>query len=346
MTHGGNVWQGAGPETWLDFSANIRAGGAPDWVKASLDAGMERIGYYPDLNALAAKRGLAEALGLPMECVLPTAGGIEAIELAARGIRDDVLIFDPAFSEYERVSKQRAANIQRASLLSAGYCFGTLLSLASPYLSRGVTVWLNNPNNPIGSSFDRSEVSALLSSVEKVNGRLIVDEAFIGYCPEHSVADLVKDHPALIVVGSLTKTLGIPGVRLGYLLAHPDICSQLTQRALPWSLNCFATEVAAEYPRHLTVCVEDALDNARRRSEMIRRLKALGAFVYPSRSNFVLAALATPVNAIIRKLRRQNILVRQCADFHGIDDGYHLRLAVKTTAENEILLQALEAALI
>ncbi len=81
MTHGGNVWQGASPRDWLDFSANLRPEGPPDWVMKAMAVAMEKARYYPDLSMLKAREGLAAYAGVPAECVLPTAGGIEANDI-------------------------------------------------------------------------------------------------------------------------------------------------------------------------------------------------------------------------------------------------------------------------
>src|SRR5699024_6606076 len=76
MTHGGNVWQGEGPGAWLDYSANIRPEGMPEWVRQALRRGMESAAYYPEAGMERATRAMAAYLGISPECVLPTAGGI------------------------------------------------------------------------------------------------------------------------------------------------------------------------------------------------------------------------------------------------------------------------------
>ena len=77
---------------------------------------------------------------------------------------------------------------------------------------------------------------------------MIVDEAFIEYCPRHSVAPDVADHPALIVLGSLTKVLAVPGARIGYMVADPHVTFLLSGGLYPWRLNCLADAVAAALP--------------------------------------------------------------------------------------------------
>ena len=90
------------------------------------------------------------------------------------------------------------------------------------------------------------ESDDLISDASIVGGRLAVDEAFVRYCPEHSVACLVPERPALVVLGSLTKALAIPGARLGFLAAHPSALAALSEGLPPWRLNCLADAVAAQ----------------------------------------------------------------------------------------------------
>ena len=98
MIHGGNVWQGNSPAQWLDYSANIRPEGAPNWVKAALMRAMDRLSYYPDPTMQKAKQALSNYLELPAEYVLPTAGGISAIDMATHLPGTRILQFTPCFA--------------------------------------------------------------------------------------------------------------------------------------------------------------------------------------------------------------------------------------------------------
>ena len=337
MAHGGQVWQGRGPEAWLDFSANIRPEGAPDWVREALALGGQYVGYYPDIRMDAPREGLALGLGIPPECVLPTPGGAAAIDLACRAATGDALVLDPAFAEYERAAKRRGRGVMRAPYGEMG--------AVKKALFPGATVWLNNPNNPTGSAWDRPRIIKLLEATESAGGTLIVDEAFIWYCPQHSVADLVAAHPALIVVGSLTKILGIPGARLGYICAHPDIITKIEVFVLPWHLNCYAAAVASAFGFYPAASEQEQKTNEGRRAWLTKALSSLGAYVYPSEANFVLISMMRYAETIAGRLKDRGLLVRQCMDFKGVDDGFHLRLAIKDQPENERLVRELEAVL-
>ena len=97
MIHGGNVWQGDSPDQWLDYSANIRPEGAPQWVKNALAGAMDKLSYYPDPQMKKAKSALAEYLGIDREYVLPAAGGISAIDMSTHLESTGMLQFTPLF---------------------------------------------------------------------------------------------------------------------------------------------------------------------------------------------------------------------------------------------------------
>ena len=325
VIHGGDVWQGPGPGAWLDFSANLNPEGPPDWVRAAMAEGLARAAWYPDARSRAARAGLAAHLGIPEACVLPTAGGIEAASLAA-WLSGAHVIAQPTFQEYGRLCGAHR-DIAREALRDYA---------PSP----GECLWLCNPNNPTGEAMDRESVIGLLARAEAAGGRLAVDEAFIEYCPEHSVADLVAERPALVVLGSLTKVLAIPGVRLGYLAAHPSVIAAVSDRLPPWRMNCVADAVAAALPGHRADFDAIRRRNDRRRGAFADDLRALGADVHPSNANFLLCDFGRDMRPVIEALKQQRILVRPCGMFPGLTNG-HIRLCVRTEAENARLVTLL-----
>ena len=341
MIHGGNVWQGDGPGQWLDYSANIRPEGAPEWVKHALAGAMDRLSYYPDPAMRRAKAALAEYLNLPADFVLPTAGGISAIDMATHLKSAGTLQFTPCFAEYSMLSKNRGQAVGSISLLAGRHKIGDPAEQAENRLSEGCAVWLCNPLNPVGCAFSVDQISRLLWMVEKKHGWLIVDEAFIEYCPVNSASQLIREHERLLITGSMTKILGIPGVRLGYLCAQPQVLGKLSKYQLTWELSCFAEAVLCALPEHRADVAAYARSNARRREQLIKGLESLNIYVYPSEAAFVLADFGRSVDTLIVKLHKKGILVRQCGNFEGIDDGCHLRLAVKDEDSNKKLIEAL-----
>ena len=340
MIHGGNVWQGENPSQWLDFSANLRPEGTPDWVHEALMNGMENARYYPDPSMKRAKAALCEYLEIPADCILPTAGGISAIQLANRLPSSETVLLTPCFCEYEQFA---ASPIRKVSLLNARHEIALPKTLE---LEENSLVWLCNPMNPVGHAFEKKEIEGLLHQIESRNSYLVVDEAFIEYCPEHSVVNLIEKYDRLLITGSMTKILGIPGVRLGYLCGQPQVLEELKKHQLTWELSCFAEAVALALPQHKAEIEIDSRRNAQRREMLVKELETLGIYVYPSRSACVLADFGNPVKEIIEQLKERKILVRSCMSFDDINDGCHLRLAVKDEASNQKLIKALREVMI
>lgn len=338
MMHGGNVWQGDGPDAWLDFSANIRPEGAPEWVRQALRQGMERVVYYPETGMAQETLAMAEYLDISSECLLPTAGGISAIELTGR-IGCETVVLTPCFCEYEQLSPHP---VRKVSLLRGERRIAIPKDIC---LSEECLVWLCNPLNPVGCAFSREEVTRLLRRVEDAGGWLAVDEAFIEYCPEHSVVDMVEHCERLLVTGSMTKILGIPGVRLGYVCAAPRVLEGLRRRQRAWELNCFAGAVARALPEHREEIRADARLNACRRERLRMQLEELGLFVYTSHAPFLLVDLGRDARFVAACLKAKGILARECLDFDGLGDGRHLRLAVKDGQANARLIHALKEVL-
>lgn len=324
--HGGDVWRGPSPDEILDFSANLNPEGPPEWVRAAMLRGVENARYYPDLSQAAALAGLSAHLGLPEACILPTAGGIEAIACAAKGFGGHA-VAQPTFQEY--------------GALCGGHRDVLRPELADYRPLPGETLWLCNPNNPTGDALPRAAVLALLERLEAAGGRLVVDEAFIDYCPEHSVRDAVSDHPALVVLGSLTKVLAVPGVRLGYLAAHPSVAGRLREGLLPWRMNCVADAVAAALPGHEGDFREIRRLNDARRAAFAEALAGIGVKVYLSAANFLLCDFGRDMRPDIERLRGMGLLVRPCGMFPGLTHG-HVRLCVRTEGENVRLVEAMK----
>ncbi|MBR5962340.1 MAG: histidinol-phosphate aminotransferase family protein [Clostridia bacterium] len=322
MNHGGCVWGTDNPSEWLDFSANLRPEGPAEWAAEAFRRSLDNIRYYPDPEMKRARKGIALFLGVPEECVLPAAGGAAAIDLAVQASGGCVYTLPPTFGEYSA----RAAVHGRKTAVWQGTC------------EPGDMLMICNPNNPTGEVRTREELTALLAEVKAGGGCLAVDEAFIEYCPEYSLRGGIC--PGLIILGSFSKMFGIPGVRLGYICAVPAIIERLRQKILPWTLDAAATEIAAALPGHREQIAADRELNRERRELFREQLQGLGAEVYPSQGNFLLADFHRDMGKAAEALKARKILVRTCSSF-GLPASFW-RLAVKTEGENTRFIAALE----
>lgn len=320
MKHGGNVWEGD-PARWLDFSANLRPEGTPEWVTAVMQKALSDARYYPDRSMRAARKGLAQYLGVDEACVLPTAGGAAAIDMAITRGKGRVLLSPPTFGEYAERAHARGREV----------CEST------ETVCPGDTVVICNPNNPTGAAIAPEKLLKTHRRITSCGGELLVDEAFVDFCPEFSLRYCLRQ--GLMIAGSLTKTLCIPGVRLGYVLAMPEIVAELQVLTLPWSLNMLAAAVCAALPRHREEMEADRKTNRVRRVRFAEALVAHGAMVSPSQVNFLLVDFRRDMTADAARLKEEGILVRTCESFSLPPSVW--RLAVKTDKENERLMKAI-----
>jgi L-threonine-O-3-phosphate decarboxylase len=200
---------------------------------------------------------------------------------------------------------------------------------------------LNNPHNPTGLLFS---VEAILPLLEQFS-LVVVDEAFMDFLPpdRHSSLDqVIQAYPNLVILRSLTKFYSLPGLRLGYAIAHPDRLKRWQQWRDPWSVNVLAAAAAmAVLKDHVFQQQTWAwLDIAR--SQLFQGLAALpGLHPLPGAANFLLVQSEHPVVALQERLLCQHqILIRNCLSFPELGDRF-FRVAVRTEAENQRLLTGL-----
>ncbi|MBO5535754.1 MAG: aminotransferase class I/II-fold pyridoxal phosphate-dependent enzyme, partial [Clostridia bacterium] len=185
MIHGGNVWEGD-PKSWLDFSANLRPEGPPEWVRDVLVRSLDHVRYYPDRSMRSARAGLARYLELPEEQVLPTAGGAAAIDLILSAGKGRVFIPQPTFGEY---AARAAVHGREVVPLGSAPHSGSLSCVSTEKAAvpkdqatprKGDTLVLCNPNNPDGRLLSAGQIMTEYDKVHAVSADLLVDEAFIG----------------------------------------------------------------------------------------------------------------------------------------------------------------------
>lgn len=350
--HGGNLTRaaaefGLSPRDFLDFSANINPLGLSRRVREAVEDNLWQISHYPDPDCRRLKRALADHLGVDERCLLVGNGAAELIYLLARVVaRGRALIPAPTFSEYALAV--RAAGGEVAYVFtrpSAGFA----LPWRDIYrrLGEGDALFLCNPNNPTGTLIPRRELDVLLDMATARRVVVIVDEAFMDFVDdpgEYTLFPLAGRQPNLILVYSLTKILAIPGLRLGALVAPPELVDRLDRLRDPWSVNALAQVAGVaglqdrEYLRQTRAVV------SREREFLYRGLSALpGLHPFPGAANFLLVDIgATGYTAaeMVQKMGSKGILLRNCANFPGLGQRY-IRLAVRSREENRRLLESL-----
>lgn len=355
-SHGGNVYRAAQEqrvpvEQIIDFSASINPLGPPAALFRAIRSAVKQIVHYPDPDCRQLRQELAQRCGIAPDMILVGNGSTELIHLLPRALRiKSALIVGPTFEEYARALMEAGSVVEYVHAKREQRFRPPLqdvLERLSTKRSKCDALFLCNPNNPTGQVMSQRAMCELAEAVERQQGWLIVDEAFIDYCQDQSVVSMLKEHPCMVVLRSLTKFYAMPGLRIGYLLGASKVIDQLKDRQPPWSVNSLAQEVACAVLQDEAYAKKSRVFMEKERLCFVRGLRSMsGLQVYSSAANFVLIGLPpwTSAGEVTDRLASESLLVRDCSTLPGLTMQM-IRVAIRTAKENRLLLTALGACL-
>ncbi len=347
--HGGNLaWAaalaGCPPSAIVDFSASISPLGPPESVLAAIVAHLQDMRAYPDPDYSELRATLAVAHHLPSDWILPGNGSAELLTWAARELSqlEATYLVTPAFGDYLRALKAFKAKVLKWPLVDGLWVMGNKDEAGQlPITNSRTGLLVNNPHNPTGKLFLRETILPLLQQFALV----VVDEAFMDFVPPHqqqSLIPLVQEYPNLVILRSLTKFYSLPGLRLGYAIAHPNRLQQWQQWRDPWPVNVLAAAaaVAALQDQAFEQLSWNWLGVAR--PQLFHGLAQLpGLHPYPGAANFLLVKSEQSSVLIQEKLLKQSrILIRDCVSFPELGDRF-FRVAVRSPTDNQSLIAGL-----
>jgi threonine-phosphate decarboxylase len=205
-------------------------------------------------------------------------------------------------------------------------------------------ILLANPQNPSGILSEAQGMKRLIEMAARCNVTVLLDEAFIDYRPNESVTQWPVDQMSLIVFRSVTKFFAIPGLRVAYVVGSSSHIDAMNQFIAPWPVTAIASDAVCAALKDRAYAEEARLANGRRRLWLEQELARLKILTYPSRANFLLLQFPAEVDAGLlweRMIVEEQIVLRSCANFEGLA-GNHLRIAVRSEQENEMLIRSLE----
>ena len=352
--HGGNIDEfarkyGFDPGEILDFSSNTNPLPLPAKLKRELARNFKGFRRYPDRDYHELRKALADYTGCSPDLIMVGNGATELLYLAVRSLRPEkTLVPAPSFSDYERAvtSAGMQADFYRIKeeldFKLDTDCF--LRELAKGY---SMTI-LCNPNNPTGYLIPQDELLAILETARRLNTLVLLDETFIEFVPNPDESSIIKDiyrFDNVILLRALTKFFGVPGLRLGYCLAHPVLLNKMRKFKEPWTVNAAAAILGP-----LLLREEDFIKKTREwimkeRPYMYKRLQKIeGIKVYESNSAFFLAKLLDENwSALLLQnmLADDSIMIRNAASFKYLDNRF-FRLAIKNRSSNNKLLACLQ----
>ncbi|MEH2114530.1 threonine-phosphate decarboxylase CobD [Nostoc sp.] len=367
--HGGNLaWAaalaGCSPDAILDFSASISPLGPPNSAIAAILSQIGNLKHYPDPNYSELRLALSHFHQLPPEWILPGNGSAELLTLIGRELAQlaATILITPAFGDYYRTlkaydakvlecplisSEQRVLSAELSILLSTQHWLNALLPLTA-VVQRPTTansthcgLLLNNPHNPTGKLFSRESILPYLEQFALV----VVDEAFMDFVPpneEQSLIPVVQEYPNLVILRSLTKFYSLPGLRLGYAIAHPDCLTKWQLWRDPWPVNTLAAAAAiaalqdTEFQQQTWAWLPPA------RNQLFQGLAEIpGLQPQASAANFLLVESQQSTLQLQQQLlKHHQILIRDCLSFQELGDRF-FRVAVREESDNQRLLTAL-----
>jgi len=313
----------------LDFSANTNPS-TPSGVTRVYEAALSAARSYPSDDYYEYRAAAAEYVGCEAQQVIPTAGGLSAIRLAvatAVGPGETALVPYPSFGEYAR----------EVRLQGGTPAFVRHTDILDTDPSKHALVVVCNPNNPTGDAYDAHQLRAYAERCRRAETPLLVDEAFIGFTDEPTLAG----QDGAIVARSLTKLFGLPGLRAGFAVATGEYRDRMDTARKAWELDAPAASVGTHCMRQ-TAFVEATRERVAAERERMRRRLVQRFDVYPSDAPFLLLDVGSSgaVDEVRATVREHGIAVRDARTFRGLDQ--HVRVAVRRRDENDRLLDALD----
>ncbi|MDE3257813.1 MAG: histidinol-phosphate transaminase [Gemmatimonadota bacterium] len=198
---------------------------------------------------------------------------------------------------------------------------------------------LGSPNNPTGCVVSNADLEALLGETDAL---VMVDEAYAEFSDE-TARDLIGEYPNLIVLKTFSKALGAAGIRIGYLMAHPEIAREVLKAKVPFDINVFSHSAALHILKHDGLIRERVGMIREERERVFAALgKVEGVRPHPSHANFILFEVGNP-GRVFDGLIERGILIRNVTSYPLLDNA--LRVSIGKAEENTLFLDALEETL-
>ncbi|MCR5135434.1 MAG: aminotransferase class I/II-fold pyridoxal phosphate-dependent enzyme [Clostridiales bacterium] len=314
-----------------------------DEMKANFDVLLSEYPSGMRVNSLLA----AKNFGVRQSCILIGNGAAELIKSLMGCLNGKTGFVRPTFEEYpNRYDQELSVDFVPAN---KDYSY-TAQDLMDFFDGKDISsLLLVNPDNPSGNYIPKAGLLELIAWSKKKEITLIIDESFVDFAdePENSLLDqeLLSANPHLFVMKSISKSYGVPGLRLGVLASgNEDMIAAMKKDVAIWNINSFGEfymQIAEKYKKDYAAAL------AKLRAERARFQQALAAVpgirVIPSQANYVMAELDTalsPKELLKKLLVHHNILIKELTG--KTNGGNYLRFAVRNAADNDKLIAALK----
>ena len=276
-------------------------------------------------------------------------GAAELISSLAKYVEGKVAIPFPTFNEYpERFTQAEVVPVP-TDAKNFSYSADDILQTVKK--TNAKTVLLINPDNPTGNFLKKDEVLHLCEELKKESAVLIFDESFIDFADKeirYTLLDeeILNAYPNLIVVKSISKSYGVPGLRLGVLASSDKTyIARIRKTNAIWNINSFGEYFLQIYDKYNKTYAAACDSIAEERSRFTKKLAGIkGIFVFPSQANYVLCRIdgKKAADITVSLLEKYNIFIKDLSSKKGFESGDYIRLAVRDQKDNDVLIAALK----
>ena len=339
---------GLDPAQVLRFDTNTSPV-APDFVQSVLDEPFDPpLNEYPDSAYEDLTAAAARYVGVPEEEIVVGAGADEILDLVAKAFLPagaTAVLPIPTYAMYGVLSGQRAARLVAVPRLGADRGFALDVPAVEKALPGAAVIWLCAPNNPTGAPEPLATIEGVLKAAATLGASaplIVVDEAYAEFWPETAVP-LRTRYANLVVVRTVSKAFALPGIRVGYAVAARPTIERLERVRPPGSISTISAAVATVALGEPEIARQNVRTLAAERAWLADQLAAAGWQPYPSVTNFLLVHVGdhAAAEAASERLLRGGIVPRTFGPANPLRG--HLRLTVRSRAENQRLLEVISA---
>jgi len=299
------------------------------------------LNRYPDPLQLKLKDKLSKIKGISSDRIFIGNGSDEAIDILIRAFcepgKDEVIICPPTYGMYEVAANINNIKITKAPLTAE------LFQLDIKNILRSISkntklMFLCCPNNPSGNGVKWKDIKSLL---EKFNGLVIVDEAYIDFASYGSLIPELKNYPNLVILQTLSKAWALAGIRVGLAFASKEIISVFNKIKSPYNVNSVSQEIAIKAltdQKTIKAWIKKIISEREKLSIGLLNFEFI-VKVYPSETNFLLVKTTNALK-LYNFLLDNKIIVRNRSTVSLCEEC--LRITVGTRKENNVLLSTLK----
>jgi len=318
-----------------------------DELRANFDTLLTEYPSGMKVNTLIASK----CFGVSEPYIVPGNGAAELIKILMEDSQGKTGFVRPTFEEYPNRFKKE----QQVTFVPQNEDYRyTADDLMAFFADKGISqLMVINPDNPSGNFIPKADVLRLAQWCEAKGIRLVVDESFVDFSVDYATNSLLSDeiletYPHMAVMKSISKSYGVPGLRLGVLAsADKELIARIKKEVSIWNLNSFAEffmQIYNKYEKDYQRACQKFIDERQRFEASLRTISFLR--VMPSQANYFLCEVLPPYTAseiVISMLKKHNILTRDCSGKPGLNpDKQYMRIAVRNTEDNTRLVEGLK----